>query len=268
VRLVIVLSAILGIGLAACGESEPAADTTVPSPASSVTEPPPDLEGRAFVSQEVIGHELVEGTRIRLNFDGQNLGAHAGCNQIGGTWSLDDDVLVVPEEMAMTAMACDPPALMDQDSWLVSFLSSRPTIALEGDTLTLSSGDVTLTMLDREVAEPDRPLEGTQWTVEGLVSADAASSVPAGVRTPTLHFDAGRVTVDAGCNRGSGDYEATEQDLTFGPIAVTRMACDNASMEVEAHVLGVLEGTVAYTIEADVLTLTNGDLGLVLRAGP
>jgi heat shock protein HslJ len=44
------------------------------------------------------------------------------------------------------------------------------------------------------------------------------------------------------------------------------MACDEASMQVEAHVLAVLQGTASYDIEADVLTLTNGDTGLVVRA--
>lgn len=251
----------------ACGESEPAADTPAPT-----TVPPsaPDLatviDGREFVSTDVTGHQLVADSEIRLTFDGDNLGASGGCNQLGGTWSIDDDVLVVPPDMIMTEMACEPAALMDQDSWLSAFLTSRPIVAVDGDSLTLRGGDVTITLLDREVADPDRPLGGTPWTVEGLVSADAVSSVPVDVRAPTLKFEAGQVTVDAGCNTGSGTYEATDQDITFGPVAITRMACDEASMEVEAHVLAVLDGTAAYDIEADVLTLTNGDTGLVLRA--
>jgi heat shock protein HslJ len=266
VKTLIVLAAAV-LACAACGDSEPAADTPVPT-----TVPPtaPDVadavDGRVFIATDVVGHDIVPGSEIRLIFDGDNLGASGGCNQLGGTWSVDGDVLVVPPEMIMTEMACDPPALMDQDSWLASFLSSRPTVALDGDTLTLTGADVTITLLDREVADPDRPLVGTSWTVESLVTGDAASSVPAGVRVPGLTFDAGRVSVDAGCNTGSGEYEATDRDIVFGPIAITRMACDEASMQVEAQVLAVLDGTAAYSIEADVLTLTNGDTGLVLRA--
>ena len=37
---------------------------------------------------------------------------------------------------------------------------------------------------------------------------------------------------------------------------------------VETDVLAVLEGTVDYEIEADQLTLRNGDAGLVYRAAP
>jgi heat shock protein HslJ len=260
VKFLIVLAA--AVALAACGESDPAADT----PATNETREPPRLDGKTFVSTDVTGRQLVADSEIRLTFDGENLAASGGCNQLGGTWSIDRDVLVVPPNMIMTEMACEPAALMDQDSWLASLLSSRPTIALDGDTLTLRGGDVTITLVDREVADPDRPLVGTAWTVESLVTADAVSSVPVDVRVPGLTFDAGRVSVDAGCNTGSGEYEATDRDIVFGPIAITRMACDEASMEVEAHVLAVLDGTASYAIEADVLTLTNGDTGLVLRA--
>jgi heat shock protein HslJ len=240
---------------AACGESEAS---------GSATE---SLDGREFVSTAVTGHRLVAGSQIRLNFDGDRLGVSAGCNQLGGTWSIDDNAaLVVPDDMAMTEMACDPPALMDQDTWLATFLTSRPTVARDGETLTLTGGDVTITLLDREVADPDRPLEGTKWTVDGLVAADAVSSVPSDVRVPTVRFDGGQVSVDTGCNTGSGDHEATAAEITFGPITTTLIGCDEPAASVEAHVVGVLHGTVTYQIEAGTLTLTNGDQGLVLRA--
>jgi heat shock protein HslJ len=268
---IVMAAAALAFGLAACGESEPAADapTTTRAPTTtpaSVPDPPPDLDGRVFVSTAVTGHRLVDGTTVRLAFDGDQLGASAGCNQVGGTWSIDGGALAVPDDMVMTEMACDPPALMEQDTWLASFLSSRPTIVLRGDTLTLTGRDATINLLDREVADPDRPLEGTEWVVDGLVSGDAVSSVPSDIRVPTLQFDGGQVAVDAGCNTGSGRYDAKERDITFGPIATTRMACGEPTMEVEAHVLGVVDGTASYEIEAGVLTLTNGDTGLVLRA--
>ena len=253
--LLVLLAAAL---LAACGESDSTADTTV------TTVAPPELEGHEYVSTEVAGHELVVGSEIRLTFDGENLGANAGCNQLGGTWSLEGDVLVVPENMRMTEMACDP-ALMEQDTWLAEFLTSRPTVDVANDTLTLSGGDVTLTLVDREVADPDRSLEGTEWVLQDLVSPDAVTSM-ATQRTPTLSFENGNVAVVTGCNSGSGSYEVTGQQITFGPIATTRMACDETSMEAEAHVLDVLQGTATYEIEADVLTLTNGDLGLTYRA--
>jgi heat shock protein HslJ len=245
--LAFVVAAILG--LAACGESDASGSDS--------------LDGHEYLSTDVAGHELVAGTQIRLTFDGDRIGAHAGCNQLGGTWSIDDDALVVPGDMVMTEMACDPPELMDQDTWLASFLTSGPAVALHGDTLTLTADEVTVTLLDREVADPDRPLEGTRWVAEGLVEGDAVSSVPAGVRPPTLLFDGGKVMVDTSCNTGSAGYEVTGNEISFDPLALTRMDCEYS---VEPHVTKVLDGTATYEIEAGVLTVTNDATGLVLRA--
>ena len=41
-------------------------------------------------------------------------------------------------------------------------------------------------------------------------------------------FEGGKVNVNAGCNTGSGAAELGEGTITFGPIATTRMACDEA----------------------------------------
>ncbi len=226
------------------------------------------LAGRTFVSTAVEGYQLVDGTEIALTFDGSNIGAAGGCNQMGSTWSLEGAVLVVPEP-AMTAMACEPAALMDQDTWLAAVLTSRPTVALDGDTLTLTAEGTLVTLVDRETADPDRPLEGTTWNLEGVVAGDTVSSLPAGAGTPTLRFEGGQLALDTGCNTGSGGYTVAGTDITIGPIATTRRAClDDASADVEQAMLTVLTGTVASEIEADVLTLTNGANGLGLRAAP
>ncbi|HEU4841352.1 MAG TPA: META domain-containing protein, partial [Ilumatobacteraceae bacterium] len=276
----------------ACGDDEPdepaatdapdasaASDvTTAPAPTDAATTAPTTeatttttvdlaagLLGHTFLSTSVEGFTLVPGTRITLTFDGDLVAASAGCNNLSSTWTLEGDVLVVPD-MATTEMACEPSTLMDQDRWLAAVLTSRPTVTLTGPDLTLTAEGAVVTLTDREVADPDRPLEETVWTADSLVTGDAVSSLPAGVRPPTLVFADGSVQVDAGCNRGTGPAAVTAADVTFGPVATTRMACDPASNQVEAHVLGVLQGTVPYTIEAGVLTLTNGDTGLMLRA--
>jgi heat shock protein HslJ len=274
--------------LAACGEDAPDAGGTATAPPATAeptpapTEPPTTtappttaapvladaLPGRTFLSTEVEGFTLVEGTRIELTFDDGDLAARAGCNHLAGAWALDGDVLVV-DGLAQTDMACEPSSLMDQDTWLAAVLTSRPSLALDGDTLTVSAEGATVRLVDREIADPDRPLEGTTWTIDTLVSGDTgvASSVPAGVRTPTLLLADGRVQVDTGCNRGGGDYTVDGDTVTLGPIATTRMACvDEGAAATERHILAVLAGTVQVAIEADRLTLTNGTDGLGARA--
>ena len=218
------------------------------------------------MSTSVEGYTLVEGTQILLTFDATTLGANAGCNQMSGSWSLEDDVLVVPP-MAMTQMACDPPTKMDQDTWLSAVLTSRPTVELDGDTLTITADGATVALVDQEAAAPSPTLEGTTWELESTVLGSAVASVPAGMRTPTLLLEGGTVTVDTGCNRGRGTYELGASTITFGSIATTRMACtDPAYSQVEQTILGVLSGAIIWGIDGDVLSLRNGPTGLLLGA--
>jgi heat shock protein HslJ len=165
---------------------------------------------------------------------------------------------------ATTDMACDAP-LMAQDQWVGSFIGGA-TVALAGNTLTLGNGGVTMNLTDREAADPDRPLVGTRWIVDGFVSGDAVSSVPMGVVASVQIAADGTMAVDAGCNVGSAPVTVEATTFTVGPMALTKKACEAGHAAVEAAVTTVLQGSVRYTIEADVLTLTNGPAGLTLRA--
>jgi heat shock protein HslJ len=225
---------------------------------------PGDLAGRVFLSTAIEGRTLVPGSRVRLSFEAGQIGANAGCNSMGGPVAIDAGRLVLGP-LSTTEMACDP-ALMAQDRWLGEFLDGA-TIALDGATLTLANGGVVLGLLDREVADPDRPLEGTRWVVDGLVTGEAVSSMPVGV-TAALTFAEGQVLVEGGCNSGGGTFEISDGTLLIGQLVLTDMACGPDAMAVEQAVTGVLSGTVAYTIEAGVLTLDAGGIGLVLRAAP
>jgi heat shock protein HslJ len=138
-------------------------------------------------------------------------------------------------------------------------------VTFDGTTLTLAGDGVTLTLMDEQVANPDQPLEGTTWVVESLVRDQTASSVPAGL-SASLEFSEGRVAAQTGCNRGAAVASLASDAITFGPMALTRMACPEPAMDLEAFVTGVLQGEVSYTIDGDVLHLLGAGGGLDLRA--
>ena len=229
---------------------------------------PAALEGRTFLSTGVTdkggARPLVPGTSIRLKFDkdGQ-LGVNAGCNHMGGTYRMDGSILRF-EGGAMTEMGCDQPR-HTQDDWVFGFLGSRPSVALAGNELVLTAGDIVIRLLDREIADPDLPLVGPTWTVNSIVSGDAVSSIPDGV-IATLTFDqAGRVAAHTGCNQGGGSYAVEGNRIRFAEIVMTKMGCDGARAQMEAAVLGVLQAeALTYAIEAGSLTLQAGAQGLVL----
>jgi heat shock protein HslJ len=208
--------------------------------------------------------QLVPGSRIDLSFvDG--LGARAGCNHLFGRYQIDGDTLIV-DQMGMTEMGCDP-ALMAQDQWLIAFLGSRPTFRLAGNDLVLTSGDTVMTLLDREIAEPDQPLAGITWGLSSIITGDAVSSVPGGV-VATLLFNAdGTVAVHSGCNSGGGTYTVDGNRIDFGEIVMTDMACAGGAGQVEQAVVAVLGAdNITFEIDGASLTLMAGANGLQYSA--
>jgi len=224
------------------------------------------VNGRTFLSTEVkLSGEptpLVAGTQIRLTFgaDG-SLSAQAGCNIMGGTYRIDGATLRF-EGGGMTEMGCDPDRHA-QDDWLLEFLGSGPLFSLDGNLLTLRSGETEIKLLDREIAEPDLPLVGPGWTVTTIIDNDVAANL--GDVTATLVLDAaGNVTFNAGCNEGGGKYRVEGNRIFFSDLVQTDMACDDARGQMEAAFLRTLQGNPTWAIESSTLRLMVGNQGLEL----
>lgn len=149
-------------------------------------------------------------------------------------------------------MGCEE-ALMRQDVWLTEFLGTAPRIALRGDELTLAGDGATIRMRERAPTGP-RPIAGTRWRLTTIGDrGGTASSVPAGVDAPTLLIAKdGEVELFAGCNHGGGHAQVREDGfVVFGPLALTRKACEGDAAQVEAAVLAVLHGEVAAGFDGD-----------------
>jgi heat shock protein HslJ len=209
---------------------------------------------------------LVPNTRIRLNFQDGQLGASVGCNMMSGSYAIVDGKLVADGPWAMTEMGCDP-ARHAQDDWLGEFLGSSPTVTLNGNDLVLTSGEVTITLLDSEVAEPDQPLTGTLWTLTSFITGDAVSSVPAGAVATILFNEDGTVEIHPGCNSGGGNFTVLDETISFSDLVTTDMACQGPAMDVEAAVVQVLSAdAITWAIDSGSLTLMAGNIGLVFSA--
>lgn len=248
--------AVLGVLLLSCGDR----GGVDPGPGGSS-----ELEGTYVVTGVTeVGEPraLVKGSEIRLRFDGDRLGISAGCNSMGGTYVLDGTRLTV-SDLATTDMGCDA-ALMEQDTW-VAGLFDRDVQLTTGTDASLISGDVVLTLADRETVSPDRPLVGTRWTLDSLGSggADGAvSSVPQGVEA-WLEFEKdGTVVAYNGCNGGGGPATVDGDEITFRIGWELRLCLDEDKQSVEELVLRVLTGVTTFNIEEKRLTITAGDASL------
>lgn len=224
--------------------------------------------GRTFVSTELAGTTIPGGGPLVLGFtENGRVSVNAGCNSGSGTVDFANDTMTV-SSLAMTLMAC-PGEAAQADAWLTEFLEKSPSWEISGDDLILSTDTATVTMTDRAVLDPDRPIIGTAWTVTSLISPDAVSTSTALEQSaPQLSIaDNGAVTGNAGCNRVNGTADVYESTIVFGPLATTRMACPDEVAEVERAVLHVLDGEVQAVVDSDTLRLTKPDgYGLELTA--
>lgn len=97
------------------------------------------------VTEGGVERPLVEGSTIELSFSADGISAAAGCNRMFGPATWENGTITMTGELAATRMAC-PPELMAQDDWLAGILTSSPTWALEGTTLTLMSGTTVISL--------------------------------------------------------------------------------------------------------------------------
>lgn len=254
--------ALVALVLAGCGSGSSSAGSGGAGGSTAPTAA--DLDGTAYVSTSVEGHDLAPDSVVGLEFQDGNMSAHAGCNSLFGPYAVQDGRLSWTHSPAMTQMAC-PDALMQQDQWLARWLGAGTDAALDGDTLTLTSDGVTMT-LQTEAPADASALLGKTWTVTDLTTPTSASAIPKGVRTPTVEVAAdGTVQLDTGCNHGHTTVTAEGDVLTFAPVAMTKMACPGAASKVEQAVLQALDGTVTVTIDGDTATLDNGQHGLMVQ---
>jgi heat shock protein HslJ len=109
------------------------------------------------------------------------------------------------------------------------------------------------------------PLSGTHWQLVSFGQPGAETPVSAG--TPvTLEFqENGQAGGSGGCNSFSVQYQVQAGELTFGPIASTKMACTGAGiMEQEQAYFQALQSAGKFELTGDQLKIEyNGGQGML-----
>ncbi|HET6582187.1 MAG TPA: META domain-containing protein [Nannocystaceae bacterium] len=237
---------------------------------ASACDPPDDdmtsFGERTFLSESVEGRTLVADTRVRLDFDRSGgMAVSAGCNSIGSeAYALDGGELVAGE-LYSTEIGCDEP-LHEQDAWLQGFFAASPAYTLDEPRLTLVAEGVTLVMLDREVADPDRALLG-EWRVDGLVTGGSVGFGPSPQQAKLEFGEDGELGITTPCARGRASYEAGIATMTLSGVGIGAPDCmddENAAL-IDDHMRAVLmDGTFDYGIDASRLQLMRSSIGLWL----
>jgi heat shock protein HslJ len=111
--------------------------------APEVAAPDAELEGTSWMLESLVSSEAVSstvaGTAATLVIANGEATGNTGCNDFGGPVEVVDGRLV-SEGLAATEMACAAD-VMTQEAHVLEVLGAGPTVAIDGDTLTLTSDD-------------------------------------------------------------------------------------------------------------------------------
>jgi len=229
-------------------------------------DPAAALDGQEFLLQSSEGFRPVDGTTVQLAFQDDQLTLSAGCNSMFGSFEVRESRLIV-DELGTTDIGCDA-ALQAQDEWLANFLSAQPLLTQANDRLTLKGGVAQLVFVGRAVAEPDRQLVGTVWTVDTFLEGDAAIDIFLDPGPSVVFADDLSVRIDTTCNAATGSYTLVDDRLTVAGVTFSSNVCTGAAKSADAHLRKLFRaGKLAAQIEGDRLTLGTATVGISATAG-
>jgi heat shock protein HslJ len=274
------------------------------------TEPVPSFWGHRWqvdaIREGNVARKLVPvgGESVVLDATTEGELSYTGCNGGFGEGRLDGDRLVV-SQVGSTEMACidaEGEALMAQDTWLAEFLMAGPTVAIDGEKLTLSTDEATVELTDLGPGEPKEPVDpgsaddpvsndplgggtggspgaeglwGSRWTITqidlGTGTGDPGSkegvAALADGSAPVLDTTTEGQINFTGCNGGRGGATLTGDRLSVDGIVATKMACSGpdgeALMAQDATLSTIFEAGPTVSIDGDTLTLV-ADVGTVV----
>jgi len=102
---------------------------------------------------------------------------------------------------------------------------------------------------------------GIEWRLASVAGTGAPTGANGQPATLLLEAVSGRASGYAGCNTFSGTYTLSGSSLTFGPLAMTRMACANGD-QLERTYTMALEQTTGFAMTSGGLELRKGSTPL------
>lgn len=200
-----------------------------------------------------------------VTFSGGRVHGFSGCNQFMGGYTREGDTLELGQ-MAGTMMACADPRIDILERQFLAALSGRLVVSMTDSGLQLAPEKGGEPLQFKAAAAPR--LEGVEWEVTGFNNGRQAVVSPKLGSSVTLKFEDGTVSGSAGCNRFTGDYEASGESLSIKPLATTRMACDAELMEQEQRFLAALQSATTWSVFRGMLDVHRTDGERVLMANP
>lgn len=108
---------------------------------------------------------------------------------------------------------------------------------------------------------PATKLEGKKWVLKNMYD----NSTNLGIKDSTVYIlinvTDGKMNGHGVCNNMHGTVKAEGHNITFGPIASTRMSCLDQGNVMESIITNLLQATSYYTLQGQTLILYSGSKG-------
>jgi heat shock protein HslJ len=106
-------------------------------------------------------------------------------------------------------------------------------------------------------------LEGESWILTQMLTEGGQTEiVDVGV---SAEFDGTTISGNSGCNSYHASYEATGNEISFGPISGTLKACPEPENSTEARYLQLLDGIATFEVSGRSMSMNDQDGTPVLQ---
>jgi heat shock protein HslJ len=195
----------------------------------------------------------VEGHRITLLLEDDDVSGTSGCNLYGGVAAIEGERLSF-RGLGGTEMGCEP-AVMAAEARYLNALERVDRGRRAGDRLVLSGPSTELTFRTLPPV-PTEALVGTTWELETVIVGSTAST-PAGEATLRLAPE-GTVEGSTGCRAFRGEYALRGDEVVITRLAMQELrgeACPAETAGEDALIVGVVGDRFQADVEGDQLTL-------------
>ena len=185
--------------------------------------------------------------------------ASAGCNGLGGTYTLTGDGKIKFSQGMSTMMACEN---MEVENEFTKVLEQADNYIVTGDVLSLNKGKMAPLARFQEVKEiAGQDLNGT-WELDYISGPRIAFEGLYPDKKPVITFNLPetRAHGNGSCNNFNLTFTIDGSNIKFNDPAATRMTCPG---DGETTFFKILNTVTKYSVNQNTLNLIMGDIAVM-----
>jgi heat shock protein HslJ len=222
------------------------------------------ITGRKWRLTELYGKPVAETINGKMPFillqdTGSRYSASAGCNGLGGSFTLSGNSRIKFSQGMSTMMACDN---MEIETGFKKVLEQTDNYTVDGNTLSFNKARAApLARFEAEESTVTQELNGT-WELDYISGPRIAFEGLYPDKKPFITFSLPetRATGNSSCNSFNVTFIIDGSNIKFNPPASIRMACPGSG---EAVFFNTLKTVTKYSVTGNTLNLIMGDIAVM-----